>query len=847
MVDINSTNNTIVFREDNGHGSASQRVMETKIPDGTYTKEELAIVVRNALNDASKQQGYGAQYLVSYDKTAQQFSIREDGKYNGYLRTEFMWDTGGEPYINEIKTSSLINPDDVNISTLNRTALTLGTPEPFGSDPFKLTWDGSSGWNVDGNPGYIIPGKISGTADRIDIDLDESGFPDITIRLDKPVTQQGESIQFEIIPYKGDDSVGHEIGFKSDDLTYSPPVSDNRPVFITDLTITSGGNDTIDFVEINSTGGNSTLSATITPGNYTDMDVLAKEIETQLEAASAAPTSGANTINYAVSYDAENSRFNIREDGTSLNELNILWGNTSTGASTTAATLGYYPQDDTISYPVSDIMPIHANITIDDTNNKMDFEEINTAGVSTILTAIISTGVYKDIAALETAVEDAMNNASASSINGVNYDVTYNDTLASPQFEIQRTSGAALTQFNILWNSGDNQGESIGKTLGYDVAFDDTGGPPHVSDTPPVLMTFDDTNNVIEFRETKIDGTVSNEISIEITRADYTDLADVASDIQASLRKASPNGVNYTVIYDPVPGSFMIKGSDANIKGFDLLWNSGTNAAETAAGMLGFDPAEDDSVGFSESDREIVNLSINGLNNKIDFKEITADDVGKTVSNLTASIRTKTYSSYKELASEVEIALEAESFKNGNKIDYSVSWDDYTNRFSIKENGSRLEEFHLQWQSGENAPLSLGGNGQSIGALLGFDPVDDIETPVKSMPEVEWGIFNTLIDLKTDLADNDVDGIERSIGRLEFNFDNMTSRIVDTGMKYSRLQVRETITSEIKLSLTERKSMIEDADIIEAIMNLKSIETAYQAALSSTSKVLNLSLVDYLK
>lgn len=845
IVDINATNNTIVFREDNGHGSASQRVMETKIPDGTYTKEKLAIVVRNALNHASKQEGYGAQYLVSYDGDAQQFSIREDGSYNGYLRTEFMWDTGGDPYINGIKTSSLIDPDDVNINILNRDALTLGTPEPFGKDPFKLIWDGSSGWNVDGNPGYVIPGKISGTADRIDIDLDESGFPDITIRLDTPVTQQGESIEFEIIPYKGDKSVGNEMGFKFENLTYSPPVSDNRPAFITDITITNGGNDTIDFVEINSTGGvSATLSATITPGNYTDMALLAKDIETQLEAASAAPTSGANTINYAVSYDAENSRFNIREDGTSLNELRFLWSNT-TGASTTAVTLGYYPMDDTITYPVSDTTPIHGNFTISTTNNKIDFQETNTAGVATILAAIIPSGNYKDITALETAVETAMNNSSAVSGNIVNYDVTYNDTLK--KFEIQRTSGTALTDFDILWATGTNWSESIGDTLGYDVSFDDTVGMVHVSDASPVLMTFDNTNNRIEFTETKINGTVSDEIRIEIPSGDYTDLDVLAADIQTALRTASPNEVDYTVAYDFTAGQFMIKGSDASIKGFDLLWKTGTNAANTAAGMLGFDPAEDDSVRFSESDQDLVHLVIDGLNNKIDFKEITSADVGKTVSNLTASIRNKTYSSYGELAREVEIALEAESFKNGNKIDYSVSWDDHTKRFSIKEKGSRLESFHLQWLSGENSAVSVGGSGQSIGTILGFELFDDIEIPLKSMPEVEWGIFNTLIDLKTDLADNDVDGIRRSIGRLELNYDNMTSRIVDTGMKYSRLLVRETITTEISLSLTERKSMIEDADIVEAIMNLKSIETAYQAALSSTSKVLNLSLVDYLR
>jgi len=291
----------------------------------------------------------------------------------------------------------------------------------------------------------------------------------------------------------------------------------------------------------------------------------------------------------------------------------------------------------------------------------------------------------------------------------------------------------------------------------------------------------------------------------------------------------------------------MIKGSDENITGFDLLWNSGDNTANSAAEMLGFDQTSDDSVRFSESDTEIINLVIDASNNKIDFKETIKEGGGEIATSLTASVRAKTYTSYADLAGQVEIALEAESKRNGNKIDYSVSWDDVTKKFTIKENGTKLEAFNLQWQTGKNAPLSVGGTGQSIGTILGFDPLDDLETPVKSNSETDWGIFNTLIDLKGYLSDNDRDGIERSIGRLELNFNNMTSRIVDVGMKYSRLDVRETITTEIRLSLKERKSMIEDTDIIESIMNIKNIEAAYQAALSSTAKILNLSLVDYLK
>jgi flagellar hook-associated protein 3 FlgL len=177
-----------------------------------------------------------------------------------------------------------------------------------------------------------------------------------------------------------------------------------------------------------------------------------------------------------------------------------------------------------------------------------------------------------------------------------------------------------------------------------------------------------------------------------------------------------------------------------------------------------------------------------------------------------------------------------------------VAWDEVTKKFTIKENGSELDAFHLQWQTGDNAPAAVGGAGESIGEILGFDALsDDVHTAIKSTRGVEWGIFTTLVDLKQYLSDNDRDGIERSLGRLEADFDNMTSKIVDTGMKYSRLEVRETITRDVGLSLDQRRSMIEDADIIEAIMNLQGIQTAYQAALASTSQVLNISLVDYLR
>ncbi len=850
-IDINSTNNTIVFKEDNGHGTGSEKIMTAVVPDGTYDTAKLETAVRNALNSASAADGYNVSYDVKYDSKEKKFAIKEDGSYDGFMRTEFMWETGKDAYINKIKTSDNINPDDLNLKLINKDALTLGTPQPSGSKPFRLTWDGTGNWLVENNPGYVMPAKISGTASGVDVDLNESGFSDISMKLDKPANK-GDYVEFELVPAKGDHSIGHEIGFNSNNTIYSPPVSDTKAASVTDITISAGvnENDKIDFDEVDSADVTTHLTATIPSGNYTDMDTLAKDIETSME------TVSANSIDYSVSYNPDTSRFDIRENGATLNELHMNWKSGANAAISAGATLGYYPLDDVITYPSSDTS-VQSNITIDDTNNMLDFEEIDWGGASSgVLKAVIPNGTYTSItgaSGLATAVKTAMEQASAVSGNSVTYDVAYDNT--THKFTIQKDPlvppPPALNGLHLLWNTGPDSDKSIGKTLGFDPASDDTGGgigTSYDSDTAPVLMTFDSTDNIIDFQETNIDGTVSDAQKIEIPAGDYTDLDDVASAIQTELRNASPNNVNYIVSYDYTSGKFMIKGNSSAIKGFDLLWKTGENTDNSAADRLGFDSTKDDSVSFSESDTDVVNIVVDSSNNKINFKETIPGDNGELESNLTATVKSKTYTSYTDLAHEVEKALESESEKNGNKIDYSVSWDSFTKKFTIKENGTNLDELDLQWHSGADAPVSEGGAGKSIGTILGFDSSsDDIAKGTESTRSVKWGIFNTLIDFKKYLSDNDTDGIERTIGRLETDYNAMTSNITDTGMKYSRLEVRDSITKEANLSLTKRKSMLEDADMIESVMKLQSLQTSYQASLASTSKIMNISLVDYLR
>jgi flagellar hook-associated protein 3 FlgL len=107
-------------------------------------------------------------------------------------------------------------------------------------------------------------------------------------------------------------------------------------------------------------------------------------------------------------------------------------------------------------------------------------------------------------------------------------------------------------------------------------------------------------------------------------------------------------------------------------------------------------------------------------------------------------------------------------------------------------------------------------------------------------------VFNTLSNLKNALQSNDVGGIQDAIDNLDGHFDDITAKISDVGSKMNRMEIKDKIYQDFNFTNTERLSKIEDADIAEAIMNVKAAELTYQAALASSSKVMTLTLMDYL-
>lgn len=90
-------------------------------------------------------------------------------------------------------------------------------------------------------------------------------------------------------------------------------------------------------------------------------------------------------------------------------------------------------------------------------------------------------------------------------------------------------------------------------------------------------------------------------------------------------------------------------------------------------------------------------------------------------------------------------------------------------------------------------------------------------------------------------------GLMQSIADLDTVRENLTRKDSDFGARANRIDIQRQIYSTMSIITKENLSEVQDTDMIKAAMDLQAKQIAYQAALATAAKVMQLSLVDYLK
>ena len=119
-------------------------------------------------------------------------------------------------------------------------------------------------------------------------------------------------------------------------------------------------------------------------------------------------------------------------------------------------------------------------------------------------------------------------------------------------------------------------------------------------------------------------------------------------------------------------------------------------------------------------------------------------------------------------------------------------------------------------------------------------------------PEVFEGadgvsVFTHLADLSAALKSGSTTAISSAIGKLKDDGDRVVNMRSEIGARTVRVENARSVADDASLTLTNALSSVENVDLAKATVDLSLREVAYKAALGATARVLQPSLLDFLR
>jgi len=142
---------------------------------------------------------------------------------------------------------------------------------------------------------------------------------------------------------------------------------------------------------------------------------------------------------------------------------------------------------------------------------------------------------------------------------------------------------------------------------------------------------------------------------------------------------------------------------------------------------------------------------------------------------------------------------------------------------------------------GTNQKLNIPGNQLLTGSST-ILPVNPANTPYGTT-----NILKALDDLITDVGANNVAGIQAGANLLEAGADQITKAQTEVASRMLRLDTTSKMNVNSKNTLETIVGNTQNVDYAKLAVELTTQQTAFQASLSATAKVTQMSLLDYLR
>jgi flagellar hook-associated protein 3 FlgL len=261
----------------------------------------------------------------------------------------------------------------------------------------------------------------------------------------------------------------------------------------------------------------------------------------------------------------------------------------------------------------------------------------------------------------------------------------------------------------------------------------------------------------------------------------------------------------------------------------------------------------DDPVGITYALRYRSELSINEQYQKnIDSAKSFVDHTDTVLSQLTDVIHraaelttqgingTNPQSAMDAIAKEMgELYNQAVTIGNDKFNGKSIFNGQFTDKSPYTTAGAPQEKtdnqkISYQFAAGVTIPINV--TGEDV-----FGSADDPKAPTPD------NLFTVLKGLQTAFESGNQQDAKDLMGQLSIRMDKVLDVRAEVGARANRIDLMDSRIKDLNQNITELDAKTEDADVAETITKLKQDENVYQASLSVGAKIIQPSLLDYLR
>ena len=159
------------------------------------------------------------------------------------------------------------------------------------------------------------------------------------------------------------------------------------------------------------------------------------------------------------------------------------------------------------------------------------------------------------------------------------------------------------------------------------------------------------------------------------------------------------------------------------------------------------------------------------------------------------------------------------------------------------------------WNAGDSfsipvyQPIEYGGDNNNFDIAIGSQnrlTINETGNVAVGGDQGSNDLFQILAQFKSSLEANNSDDVGASLAKLQSYEAHGTSIMAGLGASLDRVSMKQNVFGSLKDQITTQISDRGDTDMVQAMNLLNTKQTAYQAALLSSSKVMSMSLMDYM-